>query len=96
MSADIAELSNKAEDHVELLVEGSLSDLLAFFVNGKVLHCRGGEHLFRDLRKLGDEEENGDGHTGARDGEVDELHIDQVVGVLASKEELGCDQGSNE
>lgn len=96
LSTNIAELSNEAEDHVELLVEWSLADLVSELISSEVLDSGGVEHLLRDFWQLGNEEQDGDGNTGTGNGEVDELDIDQVVGVLAGEEELGCDQGADE
>ncbi len=96
LSTNIAELSNEAEDHVELLVEWSLANFISELIESEVLDGRGVEHLLRDFWQFGKEEQDGNGNTGTGNGEVDELDIDQVVGVLAGEEELGCDQGANE
>jgi hypothetical protein len=96
LSTNIAELSDKTEDHVELLVEWSLANFVPELISSEVLDGRGVEHLLRNFWQFGNEEQDGNGNTGTGNSEVDELDIDQVVGVLAREEELGCDQGTNE
>lgn len=96
LSTDIAKLGDETEDHVVLLVERALTDLVSELVDGKVLNGGVVQHLLRDLRELGDEKQHSDGDTSTGDGQVDELHIDEVMGVLAGEEELGGDQGTDE
>lgn len=56
LSTDIAELRNETEDHVVLLVQRALADLVSELIDGEVLNGGAVEHLLRDLRELGNEE----------------------------------------
>ncbi len=95
LSTDVAELRDEPEDHVVLLVERTLANLVAELISSEVLDGARVEHLLRDLGKLGNQEEDGNRNTGTGNGEVDELDVDQVVGVLATEEELGGNQRTN-
>lgn len=95
LGTDVAELRHEAEDHVVLLVEGAGADDLAIGVGGEldgVVVNDGAAALdagaLRDLGKLSEEEEDADGGAQAGDGEVDELHVGQVVLVGAGEEGL--------
>lgn len=80
-----------------MLVERVLSDRISGFIQSGVLDDGGRvEHLLRELWKLGNQEEDGNSDSGACDGKVDELDVDQVARILACKEELGSDQRANE
>nr|POF04557.1 hypothetical protein CFP56_56038 [Quercus suber] len=101
LSTDVAELGDQAEDHVVLLVERCITDDLAVLVDahleGAVLHdAVGAGGLLLNLGKLGEEEEDGDGSAGTCDGEVDVLHVGEVVGALAAEESLGGDEWADE
>ena len=89
-------MSDEAEDHVVLLVERTLANLVAKLVSCEVLDSRAVKHLFGHLWKLGNKEQNGNGNTSASNCEVNELNIDQVISILAREEELGGDQGADE
>jgi len=86
LGTDVAELSTEGKPHVVLLPDGTFSVVSSLILNDSL----------RDLRKLGEEEENTDSGTSTGDSEVDELDVGKAVLVLASEEELGGDQGSNE
>lgn len=95
MRADVAELCQEREEEVILTPDralGSCSVGISRFIG---LDCRALEHLFRDFRQFGDEEEDRDADACAGDGEVNELHVCKVGGVLACEEELASDQGAN-
>lgn len=72
----LTELSNEAEDHVPFLVKGLVDDSDSVLVDSKALgvssNNRGGpaSGLFSDLRKLCEDEQNGDSGSGAGDSEV--------------------------
>lgn len=102
MGADIAELCHEAEQHIVLFVEWSAADDVAVLINAhlesgirsnRVAAAGGGLCHFG---KLGEEEEDSNGDTRAGDCKVNELHIRQVVLVLAGEEELGGDEGTDE
>ena len=96
MSTNIAELGNEGKDHVVLLVDWSLADFVSELIFSEVLHGGRVEHLFGDFWELGYQEENSNGDTSTGDGKVDELDIDEIVSVLASEEELGGDERTDE
>lgn len=90
-------LTDKGKDHVVLFVQRALASLLAETAGGLAifaLHAL--DRGFRDLGKLGEDEENGDSDTSACNTQIDELHIDQVARVTSSEEGLGSDQRADE
>jgi len=98
LGADVAELGDEGKDHVVLLVQGASTDAVAELVRSQVVSRRGRalENLLADLGQLGDQEQHADGGAGAGDGEIYELHVGEIVGILAREEEVGGDQGPDE
>ena len=98
LGTSVAELGNESEDGASAAVDG---DNLALAGSHDAILLRGDvelslESLFRHLGELGEDEEEGDDDSHGGDGEVNVLHIDEVVGVGTGEEELGGDQRSDE
>ncbi len=68
LSSDVAKLGNEAEDHVVLLVERTLSDLISELIESEILYGSGRiQHLLGNLRELGNKEEDGNSNTSTGD-----------------------------
>lgn len=96
LSTDVAELGNETADHVVLLPDAALTNLTALNI---VLRLDKGVvalGLLSDLRKLGEDEQDGNSDTEASNTEVDELDVGEVVSVLAREESLGSDERTDE
>ena len=101
MGADVAELSNEAEDHVVLLVDRTLTNDLTVGTDSKldsgVLGDRpAAASLLLDLWKFGEEEKDCDSGTGAGDGQVNILHAVKIFATVLGEKGLGGDEGSDE
>lgn len=101
LSTDVAELGDETEDHVVLLVQRTAADNVAILVNTELQGSLGHDRTralgtLGHLRQFGEEEHDANGGTGAGDGEVDILHVGEVVGVGAGEEGMGGNEWSNE
>lgn len=89
MSSDVGELSEETEDGVLALVKGTLIDdtegLLRF-----------SDHLLGDFGKLGESEEDNDGCSETRNGEVSVLKTSKRLLLTVTVESLGCNQRTDE
>lgn len=96
LGTNVAELGDESEDHVVLLVEGTLLDFTTVVVN--VVHDQGVVPLsrFGNLGELGESEEHSNCDTSARNSKVHELNVGEVVLVSVAEEELGGNQRSDE
>ena len=65
MRTDITELSDETKDHVVLLVDWSLANLVAKLVDFEVLNVGALQVALSYFRKFGDGKKNGDGNTSA-------------------------------
>ena len=95
LSTDVAELGDKTEDHVVLLVERLGWNDTAVLV-GKLDVGGALEVGLGDLRKLAQSEEDRNGDTSAGDTEVDVLNVGEVVLVLTGEEGVGSNERSDE
>jgi histidine ammonia-lyase len=65
LSADVAELSDESKDHIILLVNWSLANLVAELVDSGGLNVGALQVALSNFRKFGKGKENSDGNTGA-------------------------------
>jgi hypothetical protein len=96
LGSNVAELSKETEEHVVLLPDAALTDLTALDIVLGLDERVVALGLLSNLRKLGEDEQDGDSDTEHGNTEVDELHVGKVVGVLAGEESLGSDEGTDE
>lgn len=96
LSTDIAELGDETADHVVLLPDTALTDLTTLNIMLRLDERVVALGLLSDLRKLSEDEDDGDSDTEAGNSEVNELHVGEVVRVLTGEESLGSDEGTDE
>ena len=89
LRTDITELSDETEDHVVLLIDWSLANLVAKLVDFEVFDIGALQVTFGYFRKFGEGKKNRDRNTGAWHRKIDVLDVCKIVGISSGKEELG-------